>query len=633
MGETRLSDGLARRSWSSLWRYGGTVSAWPCVLFGTACGAAFGMLRGLQFGRRRRSSGLAATAETMTSTAGLASLEKLGAQSEQSWVQQLVEDPETSASAPNRQPREVRSGHYVRVSPTPLPGPELIIHSIAVAKLLGIPEEEVRTDAFTAFFSGDSSRVEALPSWCTPYALAIMGRRMVSNCPFGNGNGYGDGRAISVGEVVVDGQRWEMQLKGAGRTPFCRGGDGRAVLRSSIREFLASEAMYALGVDTTRALSLVLSGSETVQRPWYSGRTDLFGGMIRDPDHMITEKCAITTRVSPSFLRIGHVDLFGRRAGQKGATEEDLVEFKKIVEHALFREYPDVAPGQPLPDRAVAMLEAVAERLGALVSGWLRVGFCQGNFNSDNCLVGGRTMDYGPFGWMDKYDPVFAKWTGSGEHYAFMNQPGAAIANYHTLVTSMAPLLGSDAESRLVALVRAGAEKINRAASETFHVKLGFETPGSEAAASLWKDLDPLLEKSNIDYTVFWRQLAAVAELSAASDEALVAPLKMAFYQEPSSGLLKEWASWLRQWLAAVVDDGDAAAVAARLRAVNPKYVPREWMLAEAYSAASQGDYSVVHELHALFQRPYDEQPDMEAKYFRCAPKEALTKGGLAFMS
>jgi len=494
----------------------------------------------------------------------------------------------------------------------------------------------VSSEAFVAFFSGDQARVGSLPSWCTPYALAIMGRRMVSNCPFGNGNGYGDGRAISVGEVVVDGRRWEMQLKGAGRTPFCRGGDGRAVLRSSIREFLASEAMHALGIETTRALSLVVSRSESVRRPWYSGRPNFFGG--RDPDDMIAEQCAITTRVAPSFLRIGHVDLFARRAARDGATDKDLAELNAIVEHALFREYSDVAPGQPMEDRVVAMLGVVAERLGALVSGWLRVGFCQGNFNSDNCLVGGRTMDYGPFGWMDNYDPLFAKWTGSGDHYAFLNQPGAAIANYHTLVTSMGPLLGPDAEPRLVELLRAGAETIRSAASDTFRLKMGFGASGSEVASSLWEALDTLMRKSNIDYTIFWRQLAAVVELPEDSEgEALVAPLTVAFYADPSAELLTEWASWLQQWRDAVVDShgggSDTAAIAAELRAVNPKYVPREWMLAEAYNAAARGDFGLVHEMHALFQRPYDEQPEWEAKYFRRAPLDALTQGGLAYMT
>lgn len=151
-------------------------------------------------------------------------------QTDQSWLQQLSPDPETEIHAPNKSPRQVTSGHYVEVLPSPLPDPELVVYSAEVAEMLEISPEEIETDAFKAFFSGDQTQVPELKSWCTPYALAIMGQRMVSNCPFGNGNGYGDGRAISVGELMTHGQRYELQLKGAGRTPFCRGRTGRTPL-------------------------------------------------------------------------------------------------------------------------------------------------------------------------------------------------------------------------------------------------------------------------------------------------------------------------------------------------------------------------------------------------------------------
>lgn len=602
----------------------------PC----TCLGVTLGCWHALSSRRQRRFCVLASAA-SQHDKSGLVSLQKFGEQTEQSWVQQLSADPETQANAPNRRSRQVRSGHYVRVLPSPLPDPELVIHSPQVARLLGISEEEVKSEAFIAFFSGDQSRVDSLESWCTPYALAIMGQRLVNNCPFGNGNGYGDGRAISVGEVVVDGRRWEMQLKGAGATPFCRGADGRAVLRSSIREFLASEAMHALGIETTRALSLIVSNSETARRPWYSGNADPHGFLSRDPDRLIIEPCAISTRVAPSFLRIGHIDLFARRAARPDSTDVQKREYIEILEHALFREYPEVEVGLPLQERAIAMLEAAADRLSALVAGWLRVGFCQGNFNADNCLIGGRTMDYGPFGFIDKYDPMFAKWTGSGKHYAFMNQPGAAIANYHTLLTSMAPLLGSGAQERLVDVFQRGSDKITAAAADVMRAKMGFAKPDAPAAPSLWKDLEPLMRKSNIDYTIFWRQLAAVVQIS--EEQSLIAPIRQAFYEEPSAALLEDWASWLKRWRTAVVDEecdsSAASSIASRLRSVNPKYIPREWMLAAAYDQADRGDYALVHELHALFSRPYDEQPDFEAKYYRLPAESALSKGGIAYMS
>ena len=611
----------------------------------------------------------------MSAAAGIngASLDELAQNADHSWLEQLNMDPETDTYAPNKESRQVRSGHYVKVLPTPLPKPKYIIHSKAMAETLGISEADVQSERFIRFFSGDQAQVPGLQSWATPYALSIMGSRHVNNCPFGNGNGYGDGRAQSVGEVVVDGQRWEMQLKGGGKTPFCRGADGRAVLRSSIREFLASEAMWALGVSTTRALSLILSEGETTRRPWYSGRNDAenidendprlarfpaeqrrmlvaqlkaMGG--RDPDVMIEEPCAITTRVSPSFLRIGHVDLFSRRVTGASADEATKArsreELEKIVAHAIFREYPDVAPGEPTAVRTKAMLVAVGERLAQLVAGWLRVGFCQGNFNADNCLVGGRTMDYGPFGWMDQYDPLFAKWTGSGEHFAFINQPNAALANFQTLAMSCAPLL-ENGEEDYVEVVMLAKQAILEAVQDTWRRKMGFAYPASASVAdALWKELEPLLRASQADWVTFWRQLSSVAALPSDDEEkAILAPLDAwsdnpgahsAWYRPLSPELRGDWVKWLRKWRAALHDEGERDAAGERMLKENPKFVPREWMLVEAYEAAAKGDLTVLHQLHDLFKDPYGEATaDLSAKYYRTAPKVALSKGGTAFMS
>jgi len=578
-------------------------------------------------------------------------LSLLAERADYSWMERLRADPEAAKHEPNRSSRQVRSGHYVPVKPLPLGAPRLVIHSPSMAASLGISEEEVQTDRFKAFFSGDIDQVEGFRSWATPYALSIMGQAYSSNCPFGNGNGYGDGRAISVGEVVVGGDRWEMQLKGGGPTPFCRRADGRAVLRSSIREFLASEAMFRLGVDTTRALSLVVSGEDTTQRPWYSEireddpRLAKFSeaerrAMLkqkRDPDMMVEEACAITTRVSPSFLRVGHFDLFTRRVVQEPDSAERREELELLLEHALFREYGDLdlPDGLPLEDKAAALLEAFGDRLAVMAAGWLRVGFCQGNFNADNCLVGGRTMDYGPFGFMDEYDPLFAKWTGSGRHYAFMNQPGAALANYATFAGSLMPLLGEGGGAKAQEAIDNTAEKIKDAVAATWRVKMGL--PDTEAAAAsaaeLWEELEALMVKSKADYTLTWRQLAAALEVGGEP----LAELADCFYAPLGAPVKTGWEAWLGKWRAAVAEHcaGEAAAdVAARMRTVNPKYVPREWMLVEAYDAAiTRGDESLVHELFALFEAPYDEQPDMEAKYYARAPDAALVSAGTAFMS
>ena len=217
----------------------------------------------------------------------------------------LVCDPQAREDGLDHQPRQVFSGHYVLVSPTPIQNPVYIAHSSELFKELGFADELARSRDFIQLFSADLS---ALPrpmhkiGWSCGYALSIFGTEYYQQCPFNTGNGYGDGRAISVLELVTKGQRWEMQLKGGGRTPYCRGADGRAVLRSSVREFLAQEHMHALGVSTSRSLSLLVSETETVKRPWYSE-----GSHSRDPDMLVDEPVAISTRVAPSFLRVGQI--------------------------------------------------------------------------------------------------------------------------------------------------------------------------------------------------------------------------------------------------------------------------------------------------------------------------------------
>ena len=397
-----------------------------------------------------------------------------------SWLQQLSTETSENyvkskrfAALPddydeNQMKRPIYNGHYVRVLPTPLPNPRLILSSSNVAtELLGLSETHVSSPEFLQWVSGDGPSLGLNDTWATPYALSIAGTRYTSNCPYGTGDGYGDGRAISLGEL----HNHEIQLKGSGPTVFHRGADGRAVLRSSIREFLASESMHYMGVPTTRALSLVVSETETIRRPWYSENTNGIGsngnknGLFRttpatslpslddprlaqyspdqrkqilaelrqrkaDPDVLVSEPAAIATRVAPSFVRVGHLDLYARRAEKISMKTFDQTqsrwnihtpewhELEQMVWHACYREYRDIAydPYRATNDIAAAatvFLHETAKRLSSTVAQWIRVGFSQGNFNADNCLVGGRTMDYGPFGFMEEYHPLFAKWTGT----------------------------------------------------------------------------------------------------------------------------------------------------------------------------------------------------------------------------
>lgn len=461
-------------------------------------------------------------------------------------------------------------------------------------------------------------------------------------------------------------KRWEFQLKGAGTTPFCRGADGRAVLRSSVREFLVSEAMFNLGVPTTRALSLVVSDSELVRRPWYSSHA----GWKKDPDTMVKDRAAITCRVSPSFLRVGHLQLYERRIKRSQDEQERAMRIKELeamVEHCIFREFPEInnrhSVTKPDPStfliriwsnthsslgtlqqRVLEMLSTVSQRISMLTAHWLRVGFCQGNFNSDNCLVAGRTMDYGPFGFIEKFTPLWCMWTGGGQHFGFMNQPEAGARNFGSLFKAVLPLLDSDNEATARGILRSHEIISSSIANDMWRQKLGL-IEWCKAADDLLKDLITLMEDTVVDYTIFWRQLACVVErlmnkeIDVVSDEDLVALLRDMFYEAPRPrNYIALWAKWLREWFVLLhLTIQTPLEVATAMRKVSPMYVPREWMLVEAYTAAHKGNYSVIHELEDLFLAPYDEQtPEKRERYYKKAPDvvyQGIGLGGTAFMT
>lgn len=572
-------------------------------------------------------------------------LEEFASRADLSWTSRLSEDPEAAKFKPNKESRQVKSGHYVGVAPTKLPDPELVMYSEELSREMGLSEEDVLSERFARFVSGDTEALSLGGSWATPYALSIMGKEMYNNCPFGNGNGYGDGRAISIGEVVVDDRRYELQLKGAGRTPFCRGADGRAVLRSSLREFLASEAMHFLGVETTRALSLVKSKREIVRRGWYSNAS---GGVTEDDprlkhlplnvrrqlvrelrgqmDVAVEEPAAITCRVAKSFVRVGHLDLFARRASGT-PTPTATAEHRAMVEHALFREYPEIlAECEEIEDAAIAMAEKARDNFAKLAADWLRVGFAQGNFNADNCLVAGRTMDYGPFGFMDEYDPGFAKWVGSGEHFAFAAQPRAAQVNHATLVKSLLPLMKGDETrvKRLRELVETAEGVFKGAVEDCYARKLGFARASPESTA-IWHKFEPIL-RQGLDYTIAFRELATF-DASRVVDRAL-------YHESKREEVLSSLSEWMGEWRNALDEAGVSPETAtASMNATNPKYVLREWMLVQAYDAAYQGDLTIAYDLHRLIKAPFHEQPEFEARYYRRADSEDLSKPGTAFMT
>jgi uncharacterized protein YdiU (UPF0061 family) len=297
-------------------------------------------------------------------------------------------------------------------------------------------------------------------------------------------------------------------------------------------------------------------------------------------------------------------------------------------------------------------LEQSAEKIASMVAHWIRVGFAQGNFNADNCLVGGNTMDYGPFGFVEEYNPLFAKWIGSGEHFGFMNQPNAGYANYKVLVQSVAPVISAAGSVKGVDVV---VDSFMKKAARTFQTKLlasvrakiGLEQE-QEIGDPLWQALDELMQAYRVDWTIFFRQLTYVMRdfpdlkstdyegmLSLLEGDEAVRPGSSAFYEPLSSESREKFSNWIQRWRGALLSTkSDAAAVFEDMRLTNPKFIPREWMLVDAYNCAGKGEDSKVHDLHELFQHPYDEGTDEQtAAFYRRAPEVALTTGGTAFMS
>jgi uncharacterized protein YdiU (UPF0061 family) len=539
-----------------------------------------------------------------------------------SLLESLQPDPQATADGQDHRPRQVFSGHYVPVTPTPLPAPDYVAHSATLFLELGLSEELARDGAFLRLFSGDITvaREPMRPyGWATGYALSIYGSEYTQQCPFGTGNGYGDGRALSVFEGLFQGKRWEMQLKGGGPTPYCRGADGRAVLRSSVREFLAQEFMHALGIPTSRSLTLYLSREETVRRPWYAPGSTSF-----EPDILVPNPVAITTRVAPSFLRVGQLELFARRV-RRQAHPEALQELRMIACHLIERNYrPEIDPALEFSDQLVELARLFRGRLTALVANWIRVGYCQGNFNSDNCAAGGFTLDYGPFGFCELFDPRFQPWTGGGEHFSFFNQPQAAEANFHMFWTALRPLLEDQAEARdRLDQIREGfAEAMQQELDAMWACKLGLSATDPDLVNTLLQ----LMATSRVDYTIFFRRLSTLPEDFTALQES--------FYEPVPVALEAPWTQWLERWRHRLAESGDPVAIAAAMKRANPAITWREWLIAPAYDQAAQGDTRLIQELQEVFRHPYDEpSPELAATYDRLKPQEFFNAGGVSHYS
>jgi uncharacterized protein YdiU (UPF0061 family) len=333
---------------------------------------------------------------------------------------------------------------------------------------------------------------------------------------------------------------------------------------------------------------------------------------------------AITTRVAPSFLRVGQLELFARRA-RSDVHPGALNELRMIAAHLIERNYlQEIDPSLNFNDQLIELAGLFRTRLTALVANWMRVGYCQGNFNSDNCAAGGYTLDYGPFGFCELFDPSFQPWTGGGEHFCFFNQPLAAEANYQMFWAALRPLLADDgaALARLDQIREGFSAAMNKQLEAMWASKLGI----SNYNAPLVEELLQLMVSSKADYTMLFRKLANLPEQCS--------NLQECFYQPCTEQLDRQWGQWLQRWRSEITANGNLSEISTAMKRLNPKYTWREWLIAPAYQHAAQGDYSLIQELQVLFKNPYSEQSaELEATYSRLRPRKFFNAGGVSHYS
>ncbi len=513
----------------------------------------------------------------------------------------LPADPDIS----NRR-RQVARAAYSRVAPTPVTGPHTLVWSPEVAEMLGLAAEVCDSQDFADVFAG-----HRVPAGADPYAMCYGGHQ------FGNWAGQlGDGRALALGAVATPEGPWTLQLKGAGPTPYSRGADGRAVLRSSIREFLCSEAMHHLGVPTTRALSLVATGDAVVRDMLYDG-------------HPRPEPGAVVCRVAPSFTRFGNFELPAARG--------DVALLAALVEYTVANDFPGLcAAGRSTADQAVGLFAEVCRRTARLVVDWMRVGFVHGVLNTDNMSILGLTIDYGPYGWLEDFDPGWTPNTtdAGGRRYRYGAQPTIAGWNLAQLANALVALTGETAPLQ---------EALDHYMSsyqvlylEMTAARLGWGVPQGEGDAELIRELIALLQRCETDYLILLRGLADVPVGEAADDASLLAPLAGSWYDsEAFTGEVRAaWLAWLRSWGARVRHGGVVDTVARRavMNALNPRFVLRNYLAQEAIDQAEAGDVGGVHELLDVLRRPYDDQPDRE-RYAARRPEWARHKVGCSMLS
>jgi uncharacterized protein YdiU (UPF0061 family) len=492
--------------------------------------------------------------------------------------------------------RQVAEAVFSYAKPRKTKAPKVIHVSQEMAFELNISEEETTLEFFKNIFTGN----EIYPN-TKPFSMCYGGHQ------FGNWAGQlGDGRAINLFEVEHENKNWKVQLKGAGETPYSRTADGLAVLRSSIREYLCSEAMFHLGVPTTRALSLSLSGDAVLRDVLYDG----------NPAY---EKGAIVSRISPSFLRFGNYEIFTAR--------KDIKNLKGLVDYTIKHHFSDL--GEPSKENYVNFFAAISDRTLEMIIHWQRVGFVHGVMNTDNMSILGLTIDFGPYGWLEGFD---FDWTPNttdrqNKRYRYGNQSNIGLWNLYQLANAIYPII--EEIEPLEKILEQYKNDFERKSLQMMKSKLGLFT-SDENDVELIQNLEDNLQLVETDMTIFFRNLSSFTNKKRG-----LQLIENAFYDfdAVTNEVKKKWEFWFLNYeIRLQLEDISYEERKQKMNAINPKYVLRNYMSQLAIDQADEGDYSLIDELFQLLKNPYAEQPENE-KWFVKRPEWARDKVGCSMLS
>ncbi|MBT4679112.1 MAG: YdiU family protein [Flavobacterium sp.] len=490
--------------------------------------------------------------------------------------------------------REVLEAVYSFVRPIKTSNPTLLHVSDEIQQILGFSNEDIQSKEFLEFVTGNSVLKNS-----KPFAMCYAGHQ------FGNWAGQlGDGRAINLGEI----KDWAVQLKGSGPTPYSRTADGLAVLRSSVREYLCSEAMHHLGVPSTRALSLSLTGDQVLRDVMYNG----------NPAH---EKGAIVSRVAKSFLRFGNFEIFSSR--------NDIKNLKILTDYTIKSHFSHL--GKPSKEVYLLFFQEITNKTLEMIIHWQRVGFVHGVMNTDNMSILGLTIDYGPYGWLEGFDFGWTPNTTDKQHkrYRYGNQPTIGLWNLYQLANALYPLIEEAAP--LEKILEGYKSNFEKKSQDMMRAKLGL-TSAKQTDINIIQSLENNLQATETDMTIFFRTLSSFKK---DQPEKGVELIQDAFYTPDTikGNILNNWKQWFDDYAKRLEDETTSADERQKqMNKINPKYVLRNYMAQLAIDKADKGDVSLLEELYLMLKEPYLEQPKFE-HWFAKRPEWARHKVGCSMLS